>query len=392
MPRRLLPPLLALLAIAAPAAADNAQQRRQVEQRLAQLNAHVARSKQKANVLQSQIDSVSGQIRSIAQQVNAATAHLEPIYHELVLREIKLNRLDALFQLQTDRLHFLRGQYRIAVDRLSQRLVAIYESEPVSTLSLVLSARSFTDFLDGFDYAHRIGAQDHAIATRVGTAKVFVTDQLGKTTVARKYVLAETRAIAFRVSEARAIRDQLASGRDRLKGLRDRRRGQLQDLSAGERREAGEIRVLRAKDIALTALLRKTQGVSSGPVDTSPSAAGLIWPVSGPITSGFGPRWGGFHYGLDIAANTGTPIHAAASGKVIYAGWYGGFGNFVIIDHGGGLATTYGHQSQIAVSVGQNVGQGEVIGYVGNTGFSTGPHLDFEVRVNGNPVDPLGYL
>jgi murein DD-endopeptidase MepM/ murein hydrolase activator NlpD len=114
--------------------------------------------------------------------------------------------------------------------------------------------------------------------------------------------------------------------------------------------------------------------------------------VPGPITSGFGPRWGSFHYGLDIGAGFGTPIHAAAAGTVIYAGWYDGFGNFVIVDHGGGLSTTYGHQSQIAVSVGEHVEQGQLIGYVGSTGFSTGPHLDFEVRVNGTPVDPLGYL
>jgi murein DD-endopeptidase MepM/ murein hydrolase activator NlpD len=98
------------------------------------------------------------------------------------------------------------------------------------------------------------------------------------------------------------------------------------------------------------------------------------------------------HEGLDIAASYGAPISAASSGTVIYAGWMGGYGNLVVIDHGGGLATAYGHQSSIAVSSGSQVSQGQTIGYVGSTGHSTGPHLHFEVRVNGAAVDPMGYL
>jgi murein DD-endopeptidase MepM/ murein hydrolase activator NlpD len=122
------------------------------------------------------------------------------------------------------------------------------------------------------------------------------------------------------------------------------------------------------------------------------SSSGFIWPASGVVTSGFGWRWGRMHEGLDIAASYGAPISAASSGTVIYAGWMGGYGNLVVIDHGGGLATAYGHQSSIAVSSGSQVSQGQTIGYVGSTGHSTGPHLHFEVRVNGSAVDPMGYL
>ena len=103
-------------------------------------------------------------------------------------------------------------------------------------------------------------------------------------------------------------------------------------------------------------------------------------------------RWGSLHPGIDIGVGMGTPIHAAASGRVISASYSGGYGNLVVIDHGNGLATAYAHQSSMAVSPGQQVSQGQVIGYVGSTGFSTGPHLHFEVRVNGSPVDPMGYL
>ena len=98
------------------------------------------------------------------------------------------------------------------------------------------------------------------------------------------------------------------------------------------------------------------------------------------------------HEGIDIGVGYGTPIHAAAAGTVIYCGWEAGYGNLVVIDHGGNLATAYGHQCSIAVTCGQQVSQGDVIGYVGCTGHCSGPHLHFEVRVNGNPVDPLGYL
>ena len=124
----------------------------------------------------------------------------------------------------------------------------------------------------------------------------------------------------------------------------------------------------------------------------------FIRPVSGPITSGFGyrtdPVTGGtvYHAGLDIGAPCGTPIKAAGTGSVVAAGPNGGYGNMTVINHGNGLSTVYGHQSSIIVSPGQSVTQGQVIGYVGSTGKSTGCHLHFEVRVSGNPVDPTGYL
>lgn len=123
-----------------------------------------------------------------------------------------------------------------------------------------------------------------------------------------------------------------------------------------------------------------------------PTGTKLSWPVSGPVTSGFGPRWGTFHKGIDIGVPEGTPIHAAADGTVFYSGVMDGYGNVILIDHGGGLVTLYAHQSQLIAGNGQHVSRGETIGLVGSTGNSTGPHLHFEVRVNGVAYDPLGYL
>jgi murein DD-endopeptidase MepM/ murein hydrolase activator NlpD len=125
----------------------------------------------------------------------------------------------------------------------------------------------------------------------------------------------------------------------------------------------------------------------------------VLWPVNGIITSGFGNRvdpvtgaFVGFHPGVDIAAPIGTPIHAAQSGTIAYAGWEEGYGNYTCIDHGGGFATCYGHQSKILVTVGQVVVRGQLIGLVGSTGYSTGPHCHFETRVNGVPVNPMQYF
>jgi murein DD-endopeptidase MepM/ murein hydrolase activator NlpD len=103
-------------------------------------------------------------------------------------------------------------------------------------------------------------------------------------------------------------------------------------------------------------------------------------------------RWGVLHPGIDIGVPSGTPVHAAAAGKVVWCGWMSGYGNFVVIDHGGGYATAYGHNRSVAVSCGQEVAQGQVIAYSDCTGSCTGPHVHFEVRVNGTPVDPLAYL
>lgn len=164
-----------------------------------------------------------------------------------------------------------------------------------------------------------------------------------------------------------------------------------------------ESRAFAEEDARIRALLSRpaappATGILELPVTTperasaAPSSSGLIWPTNGSITSEFGPRWGSFHSGIDIADPEGTPIAAAQAGEVVSAGYSGGYGNLVVINHGGGLATAYAHQSSIAVVEGESVSQGETIGYVGSTGQSTGNHLHFEVRDGGAARNPRGYL
>jgi len=140
-----------------------------------------------------------------------------------------------------------------------------------------------------------------------------------------------------------------------------------------------------------------SSGGSSGPsapssVNRPASASGLIWPTSGPVTSGYGMRWGAMHQGIDIAPPHGTPVYAANSGTVIFAGTQGGYGTMILVDHGGGFVTAYAHLSGIVAGNGTSVGRGQLIGYVGSTGNSTGPHLHFETRVNGAAQNPTNFL
>lgn len=164
---------------------------------------------------------------------------------------------------------------------------------------------------------------------------------------------------------------------------------------------------LAAADAELTQFIRDQEAAaaaaagnsgSTAPAPGSSSVSGFQWPVNGSVTSGFGyrvhPIYGTrrLHQGLDISGGSGTPIAAAKSGTVISAGWRGGYGNAVVISHGSGVTTLYAHQSSMNVTSGQQVGRGDIIGWVGSTGASTGPHLHFEVRINGSAVDPRPYL
>jgi murein DD-endopeptidase MepM/ murein hydrolase activator NlpD len=163
------------------------------------------------------------------------------------------------------------------------------------------------------------------------------------------------------------------------------------DISDIQGRIAAQIAAAEAAEAAAPAPVQP-----AGPVPGGVSASGLAWPVNGPVVSPFGPRTinGGYenHPGIDIAVPTGTPIRAAASGRVAIAGWVGGYGNYTCIQHSASLSSCYGHQSSIQVSVGQSVTQGQVIGLSGSTGNCTGPHLHFEVRINGSVVNPMNYL
>jgi murein DD-endopeptidase MepM/ murein hydrolase activator NlpD len=188
----------------------------------------------------------------------------------------------------------------------------------------------------------------------------------------------------------------VVASRDALVAARREKSDALSQVQEDKASFIAEAESLSTQSAALAARIAAAQQAAQAATSSSsaapPSTGALGWPVAGPVTSGFGSRWGRMHDGIDIGVSEGTPVHAAAAGTVIYAGWMSGYGNIVVIDHGNGLSTAYAHNSQLMVGQGATIGKGSVIALSGNTGHSTGPHVHFEVRVNGSPVDPLGYL
>jgi murein DD-endopeptidase MepM/ murein hydrolase activator NlpD len=389
--RRVALALLLLLAAAAPALGDDAGRKHQLDSQIATLQNKLTGQKKQEHALRNEVDDYTSRIRALEGRVGDVSLHLQTLEADLSLHQGRLDALNALFHLQTDRLATLRAQYRKSLRVLNRRLVDIYESDDPTTLDILLGSGSIQDAIDRVQYLSEINAQDRAVSTAVARAKADVTAARRKTKRLRATVNAETAVIRARTDQTRAVRDELVGARNDLSSTKQQKLEDLSTLSESERAEAEEIDALQAASARIAAQIRAAQAKDNGPTQT-PSNAGLIWPVQGPVTSPFGWRWGRMHEGIDIGVPYGTPIHAAAGGTVIYCGWEEGYGNFVVLDHGGNLATAYGHQSSIAVTCGQQVNQGDVIGYVGCTGHCFGPHLHFEVRVDGNPVDPLGYL
>ncbi len=391
---RLLLIVAAALVLSAPAWADDmGDRKRALDNRIAALQGRIASADRKEAVLTDQIEQFTTRIRGLQDDVDRAQARVTTLEGELVVYKNRLARLSQLLEFQTQRLQLLTQQHLAAQDQLNRRLVAIYQSDSPDTVEVVLTSESLAEVLDQLDYMRDVGRQDKRIATQVREARLAMKRTRARTARTRKQVAATTAAVEARVNEHRAVRDRLVADQNALASVRADKNHVLTSVRSQEVQDRKHVENLQAESAQLTARIQAAQARSSSSQSSRPpSSAGFVWPTSGTLTSGFGWRWGRMHEGIDIAAPTGTPISAAASGTVIHAGWMGGYGNLVVIDHGNGLATAYGHQSSIAVGSGTYVSQGQTIGYVGSTGHSTGPHLHFEVRVNGAPVDPLGYL
>jgi murein DD-endopeptidase MepM/ murein hydrolase activator NlpD len=387
----LLAAVVLLGALAAPASGDDYSRKHAIDTRLQKVQAELGWAEKRQKELSAQVDAVSAELRALSRRVGDVSTRLATIERSLALHQEKLDRLTALYKVQTERFLSFKHQYGITVERLDQRLVELYEGGEPSTLEVVLSSRSFSDLISSAQYVDTLRVQDARIAGEIEPAKKMANAQRIRTHEFQAVVAAETHTIEVETEQVRSVERTLFLQKHKLAAARSSRRESLIQVGESKKAFLHEAAGLSAASTALAARIQGSSG-SYSPPDSTPSAAGLIWPVSGPVTSPFGMRWGRMHEGIDIGVGYGTPIHAAASGRVIYAGWMDGYGNLVAIDHGRGLSTAYGHQSRIAVSNGQTVSQGQVIGYVGCTGHCFGPHLHFEVRINGAPVDPMGYL
>jgi murein DD-endopeptidase MepM/ murein hydrolase activator NlpD len=327
-----------------------------------------------AGILTTRISHESAQIDRLTGEVAELRNKAAVVAAELAQKEAELDQAQA-------RLDYLRQRLREAITLLEDRLVAIYESNEPDLITVVLQSNGFDDLLARTEYLRKLHDQDNEIVSRVRELR-------NEMRITVETVRAARDAIAARKQELDETRSRLKSRKIELATARRKQHATLEAVRERKDDLEGDLTEISEK---IAEQLAQTSGVlPAGPV--RPGGHGLIWPVNGPISSGFGPRWGSFHEGIDIPVPTGTPIRAAASGSVRIAGSNGGYGNYTCVDHGGGLSTCYAHQNSIGVSVGQTVAQAQIIGTVGSTGHSTGPHLHFEVRVNGQAVDPLGYL
>jgi murein DD-endopeptidase MepM/ murein hydrolase activator NlpD len=401
MARRLPLCLACVLLLAAPAAAgDIHRKKREIDERISTLHAKIAHAKTQEGVLTHEITIVDAKITALQDDVARAQSQLNTLEGQLAASQRRLDRVTQLFTLQTRKLELLRRDYGIALARLERRLIDAYETPSVDAVDIVLAATSMSTMLSDIEYVQQIGRQDKHISGQLNAAKKAMHTAREQTRKLKSQVALETAAIRTRTEQQHAVTQQLVSTQQQLATALGSKQSTLSSIKVNESAFAEEARKLAAVSASLAARIRAAESrPSSSGSSASPavSSSGLIWPVSGPITSPYGSRClpngdCSFHPGVDIGAPSGAPIRAAAAGTVIYAGWLGGYGNLVVIDHGNALATAYGHQSSIAAGNGASVSQGQVIGYVGCTGYCFGPHLHFEVRVNGEPVNPLNYL
>ncbi len=380
----------ALVVLAVPSAlGQSASDRKaEVDRKISGLREEIAAARAQEGTLTSDIQAATQRIEALGGDIGSLSALIEELEVELAAHRARLDRLQGRIEIQTREIEHLKAQYAIAMRHLEERLVELYQSEETDSFGVLLQVQSLGDLVDQLEYFETIGRQDQAITSELSTLRDDMRVAREQTRLVKVEVAKETDVLASKTAEQVAARAELVAQQNALAAARANRQSVLAGVRSSRAHAREDLEDLEAESAALAAQIQGPSGGSSG--DGS-SSSGFIWPVNGVVTSGFGWRWGRMHEGIDIAASTGTSIRAVAAGTVIFAGYMGGYGNLVIVDHGNGLSTAYAHQSAIYVGSG-SVSQGTVIGAVGSTGNSTGPHLHFEVRVNGSAVDPMSYL
>ena len=317
---------------------------------------------------------VSVQLTEAVQKYHQTKERLSEVSQQLKITQSRLNQARHSLEASEQKLNDHQ-------EALSERLDAIYQSGEIGLLQIIFAANSFSDLENRVYQLNEFMDQDVDLLDGYEEAKE-EREQIAQSTAETEREVASLREVA------NATHRQAAVQRDNTAAIKQTIAEQRASLEQ-------ELAQMEQDSRTVSSLLRRLMSTSAGRKRYAQRfAGGFAMPVSGRLTSGFGYRMHPilgrrrFHSGVDLAAPTGTPIHAAARGTVVFAGRMSGYGNCMLIDHGGGVATLYGHCSRLYVSSGEEVKQGENIGAVGSTGMSTGPHLHFEVRRNGSPVSP----
>ena len=372
----------------APAGAASQAQLERLRKEIDSTRGKVESKKRRERVLVSDVRRFSTKIDGLQGRIDVLQRQQDAVQADLDVSQAALTRTQTDLRAERARLVRLRARLAEARRVLAARLVELYQSDKPDLVSVVVDANGFADLVERGEFLARIGAQDRRVMETVRSAKTDAARTEKRLAVLERGQRATNERIEARKDEVVQVKGQLVGARSTLGDARAGRKALLRSVRGDRHELEDHLDGIEKEESKIQA---KLSGMpSGGPVKKG--SGSLDYPANGTFTSPFGYRWGRLHGGIDIAVPVGTPVHAAAAGTVRIAGWVGGYGNYVCIDHGGSLSTCYGHNSRLGVSVGQKVSKGQVIAASGNTGHSTGPHIHFETRVNGVQRDPMGYL
>lgn len=350
-----------------------------LEDQLADIQSQISSAQEEqANALEV-IKAVMGRLDAIQAELDAANAELERIHGEQARLNEQIRQNEIALQKAIDDLHA-----RQAI--LAKRVRAIYMHGQLNYVDVVIGSRSFSDFANRLELLKRVIRADFSLILEI-------QDKQREIEAQRAQLDQEKAQLDALEAEAQKAQEAIEAKRAEQQSALDEARAHK---AAAEQVEQELQQASADVQARIEARLREQQ--SGGGYTGVVGSGQLSWPCSGPITSPFGYRVHPIfgveisHAGIDIGVPEGTPVQAADGGTVIESGWISGYGYTIIIDHGNGIQTLYAHNSSLIAGSGQSVSKGEVVAYSGQTGNVTGPHCHFEVRINGSPVDPMGYL
>jgi murein DD-endopeptidase MepM/ murein hydrolase activator NlpD len=378
------------------------QSLKSVEGKIDATRGKIGRKKGTEHVLSSDIAAYTRRIDRLQGRISTLQRRETVLSADLDRKRAELEVIQA--RLRAERARLVRLRLRLNVGRalLARRLVELYRSDQPDLITVILNANGFAELLERGEFLRRISDADRKIVTIVQRAKHDATESEHRLAGLEDRQQAVAAAILNRRQEVQSVKNDLIGTRVGYAHTRAGKQSALVKVREDRQNLEGRLTVLVSKQREIQAKLAAvSQQAGSGtslPVGPVKRGDGqLIWPVNGPITSPFCERraWEACHPGMDIGVPSGTPIRAAAAGKVVLIqgeGSSGGYGNFTCLQHTASMSTCYAHQSSIGVSMGQSVSQGQVIGSSGCTGRCFGPHLHFEVRINGAVTNPMNYL
>lgn len=354
--------------------ADTADDKRaelnDVRQRMERMQTRKEQARRKAESASAELSEVMSSLNELQAQANNLQKKSDTLQGKINDNQAKLEKKQQEMQ---ERMQIYR-----------KRLRDIYINGQINYLDVLLGAKDFSDFSSRMYLLQKIISRDLELLEKLKQDAAEINSRKEQ--------------LAAEMKEIKATQTELEAKKAKVNKLREQRAYMLYKAQEEEQSSQEEYERLLAISENIASMLRNMENAGGGAPAGQGGTGQFMWPCNGPITSYYGwrthPIFGTtkYHSGMDIAVDSGTPIHAADSGTIVYSGWLGGYGNCVMIDHGGGLVTLYAHNSALNVGEGQYVSKGAVVAYAGSTGYSTGPHCHFEVRLHGELTEPLNYL